>query len=73
MVAGARRLLDKNGVAKQGFPDIVSGNNAALSNPGKGYSAGSGFDAVTGLGVPNGQELLAQFAKLPLAPPQARM
>jgi hypothetical protein len=54
-----------------GFTDIVSGNNASFPNPGKGYSAGPGFDAVTGWGIPNGQELLAQVAKLLLPPPPA--
>ena len=57
-------LLYQNNVATQGFTDIVSGNNASFPNPGKGYSAGPGFDAVTGWGIPNGQELLAQVAKL---------
>jgi kumamolisin len=37
-----------------GFRDIVSGNNGA-------YSAGPGWDACTGLGSPNGAELLQRF------------
>jgi kumamolisin len=36
-----------------GFRDITSGNNGA-------YSAGPGWDACTGLGVPNGTALLAR-------------
>jgi kumamolisin len=64
-------LLYQNNVATQGFTDIVAGNNASFPNPGKGYAAGRGFDAVTGWGVPNGQELLAQLAKLLLPPPPA--
>jgi kumamolisin len=39
------------GVAVPGFRDITSGNNGA-------YSAGPGWDACTGLGVPDGTALL---------------
>ena len=42
----------------QGFQDITQGNNGA-------FSAGPGWDATTGLGSPNGQQILAAF----LAPP----
>jgi kumamolisin len=35
-----------------GFRDITSGNNGA-------YQARPGWDACTGLGVPNGTQLLA--------------
>ncbi|WP_394939152.1 protease pro-enzyme activation domain-containing protein [Psychromicrobium sp. YIM B11713] len=38
-----------------GFRDIVKGTNGA-------YSAHTGWDACTGLGVPNGAELLARLA-----------
>jgi len=39
--------------------DITVGNNASYPQPGKGYSAAKGFDAVSGWGVPDGQKLLA--------------
>jgi kumamolisin len=39
------------GVAQPGFNDVVSGDNGA-------YKAGSGWDACTGLGSPNGEALL---------------
>jgi kumamolisin len=38
--------------------DITSGNNASSPSPGVGYSAGPGYDAVTGWGVPDGVKLL---------------
>jgi kumamolisin len=56
-------LLYQNNVGAQGFTDIVSGNNFCYVYGGNGYSAGAGFDAVTGWGVPNGQELLSLLAK----------
>lgn len=46
-------------VGKAGCIDITAGNNASHPQPGKGYVAGHGFDAVTGWGVPNGKALLA--------------
>jgi kumamolisin len=42
--------------------DITSGQNASNPNPGKGYSATTGFDAVTGWGVPDGKALLAALS-----------
>jgi kumamolisin len=56
-------LLYQNNVGTQGFTDIISGNNFCYVYGGNGYSAGAGFDAVTGWGVPNGQELLSLLAK----------
>ena len=56
-------LLYQNNLGTQGFADIVSGNNFCYVYGGNGYSAGAGFDAVTGWGVPNGQELLSLLAK----------
>jgi kumamolisin len=50
----------KAGTAAQGFNDIVSGNNGA-------YQAGPGWDACTGLGSPNGTDLLTLLSD----PPQA--
>jgi kumamolisin len=44
-----------------GCKDITTGNNASHPNPGKGYKAGKGYDAVTGWGVPDGQRLLAEL------------
>ena len=56
-------LLYQNGVAGQPVGkivsrDITSGNNASNPQPGRGYKAGPGFDAVTGWGVPDGVKLL---------------
>jgi kumamolisin len=51
-------LLYKAAVAETAFRDVVSGQNASRPNPGKGYAAGRGFDAVSGWGVPNGAKLL---------------
>jgi kumamolisin len=51
-------LLYKEVVAKAGFRDIVSGGNITKPSPGKGYTAGPGFDAVSGWGVPDGANLL---------------
>ena len=45
-------------VGKSSSRDITSGNNASNPQPGKGYKAGPGFDAVTGWGVPDGVKLL---------------
>ena len=39
--------------------DISTGNNASHPQPGKGYHAKAGFDAVTGWGVPDGAKLLS--------------
>ena len=55
-------LLYHNNASTQGFIDIVTGDNAAYPNPGKGYSAAKGFDAVTGWGIPDGQKLLSLLA-----------
>lgn len=46
-------------LGEAGCMSITSGNNASHPQPGKGYVAGQGFDAVTGWGVPNGKALLA--------------
>jgi kumamolisin len=42
--------------------DITTGNNASHPQPGKGYQATQGFDAVTGWGVPAGKALLAALS-----------
>jgi kumamolisin len=44
--------------------DITIGNNASNPEPGKGYKAGPGFDAVTGWGVPDGVKLLNSLAAI---------
>jgi len=41
--------------------DITQGNNVS-PQPGVGYHAGAGYDAVSGWGVPNGRALLASLA-----------
>lgn len=46
-------------IGSAGCRDITHGNNASHPQPGKGYEAGPGFDAVSGWGVPNGRLLLA--------------
>ena len=46
-------------VGKASSRDIRSGNNTSNPEPGKGYNAGPGYDAVTGWGVPDGVKLLA--------------
>jgi len=56
-------LLYQNGsngqpVGKSSSRDVTIGNNASNPEPGRGYKAGSGFDAVTGWGVPDGVKLL---------------
>ena len=55
-------LLYRSAVAKTGFRDIVTGSNG----PGRrrGYHAAPGFDAVSGLGVPDGKKLLAALARV---------
>ena len=44
--------------------DITSGQNASHPQPGKGYAAGVGFDAVSGWGVPNGEKLATALANV---------
>lgn len=50
------------GAAPPGFRDVTSGGNGA-------YSAGPGWDACTGLGVPVGDELLTALAGSGSTPP----
>jgi kumamolisin len=62
-------LLYQNGsggqpVGKSSSRDITSGNNASKPDPGKGYKAKAGFDAVTGWGVPDGVKLLNALAAI---------
>ena len=46
-------------IGEAGCTDITSGHNASHPQPGRGYAAAEGYDAVTGWGVPNGKALLA--------------
>jgi kumamolisin len=46
------------------FRSIVQGNNRAN---GKGYDAGPGWNACTGMGVPRGAEIVAALAAVPMA------
>jgi len=51
-------------VGKGSSRDITVGNNTSNPDPGKGYKAGAGFDAVTGWGVPDGVKLLNSLATI---------
>jgi kumamolisin len=53
-----QNLANGQTVGKGSSRDIRSGNNASHPQPGRGYKAGAGFDAVTGWGVPDGVTLL---------------
>jgi len=44
--------------------DITVGNNTSNPQPGRGYQAGLGFDAVTGWGVPDGAKLLKSLKEI---------
>jgi kumamolisin len=46
------------------FRPITQGNNRA---GGKGYDAGPGWNACTGMGVPKGAEIIAALAAAPVA------
>jgi kumamolisin len=62
-------LLYQNGgngqpVGKGASRDITSGNNISHPDPGVGYSARTGFDAVSGWGVPDGVKLMNALASV---------
>jgi kumamolisin len=62
-------LLYENGSAGQPLGktcsrDITTGGNTSSPQPGKGYKAAPGFDAVTGWGVPDGMKLLDALAAI---------
>jgi kumamolisin len=42
--------------------DITKGDNASQPQPGTGYNATPGYDAASGWGAPNGQQLLASLS-----------
>jgi kumamolisin len=50
-------------VGEMASVDITVGNNISSPDPGKGYSAAKGYDAVSGWGVPDGVKLLAALKK----------
>jgi kumamolisin len=57
-------LLYQNGpggnpLGETGSVDITVGNNTSSPQPGVGYKAGAGFDAVSGWGIPDGTKLLS--------------
>jgi subtilase family serine protease len=45
------------------FHDVTTGNNDVAELGGQGFNAGTGWDAVTGLGTPNAANLLPDLAK----------
>jgi kumamolisin len=62
-------LLYQNGpngkpIGKTCSRDIAKGNNTSSPQPGRGYKAGAGFDAVTGWGVPDGMKFLNALAAI---------
>jgi kumamolisin len=57
-------LLYLPGVGEVAFHDIKSGYNTSMPDPGIGYAAQKGFDAVSGWGVPHGRRLLKALAKI---------
>jgi kumamolisin len=62
-------LLYQNGtngqpVGKDSSRDVTTGNNASHPDPGNGYKARQGFDAVTGWGVPDGVKLLSSLTAI---------
>jgi kumamolisin len=65
---GASRLLylplDRSTVGASSCNDITSGNNASMPQPGRGYRAGVGFDAVSGWGTPRGTDLLTALPRV---------
>jgi kumamolisin len=59
-----RTVASGQTVGQTSSRDITVGNNASHPQPGKGYKAGPGFDAVTGWGVPDGVKLLAALSAI---------
>ena len=62
-------LLYRNGpgdrtVGQSVTRDVTVGDNPSNPQPGKGYKAGPGYDAVTGWGVPDGERLLTTLAAI---------
>jgi kumamolisin len=59
-----RKAASGKTVGAAGCTDITSGDNTSHPQPGKGYKAVVGFNAVAGWGVPNGKALMALMAAL---------
>src|SRR5262249_30134234 len=59
-----QKASDGNPVGKKSSRDITRGNNASHPEPGNGYKARAGFDAVTGWGVPDGAQLLTALTAI---------
>jgi len=62
-------LLYANGatgkpIGASALRDITSGNNTTEPDPGRGYRATKGFDAVSGWGVPDGGKLLTALSTI---------
>jgi subtilase family serine protease len=57
------KLYGNAGKYAKAFNDVTSGNNDVSELGGAGYSAGTGWDPVTGLGTPKAKYLLKQLAK----------
>ena len=57
-------LLYEERRGRVAFRDITEGHNAS-SDPGRGYHARQGYDAVSGWGVPDGEALLATLERTP--------
>lgn len=55
---------------REAFRDVTQGDNITVPNQ-KGYKAGPGWDACTGLGVANGQQVAQVLAIPPTTPPTA--
>jgi kumamolisin len=49
---------DGRPIGQAAFRDITAGTNVSYPSPGKGYKALTGYDAVTGWGVPDGAKIL---------------
>lgn len=62
-------LIYEMGMAKTGFNDVTVGNNRldemSMMKLTEGYSCTEGWDAVTGFGTPNFEEMLVYVKQLP--------
>lgn len=59
---GGRDGRDGRVRGRSAFRDITEGENTS-PQPGRGYRAGPGYDAVSGWGVPDGKALLASLGR----------
>jgi kumamolisin len=58
-----RKAADGKAMGARVCTDITTGNNTSSPNPGRGYEAANGYDAVSGWGVPIGTALLQALAE----------